>query len=143
MAEAPKGKQFFNMTKEELSECGRLGGIKSGETKRRKKAMKESLELLLSMPLKSGKQCDVEGVKNFAALKGKNITVEQAMLIAQIQKALKGDTQALAFLRDTSGQKPEDNLNVVGQMDISNPYDELTVHELKALAKKCEEDGES
>lgn len=139
--ETPKGKKFFEMSKEELSECGKAGGKASGEAKRRKKAMKESLDILLNMPLKTGKQTDVEAVKNFAALKGKNITVEQAMLIAQIQKALKGDTQALTFLRDTSGQKPEDNLNVVGQIDTSNPYDELTVDELKALAKKCEEDA--
>lgn len=143
MAEVPTGKQFFNMTKEELSACGKVGGVKSGETRRRKRAMKDSLDILLGMPLKSGKQCDVESVKNFAALKGRNITVEQAMLITQIQKALKGDTQAVTFLRDTSGQKPDDNLNVVGQIDTSNPYDELTVEELKALAKKCEEDGES
>lgn len=141
--ETPTGKRFFEMTKEELAACGKVGGKRSGETRRNKRAMKDSLDILLSMPLKSGKQCDVDTVKNFAALKGKNITVEQAMLIAQIQKALKGDTQALTFLRDTSGQKPEDNLNVVGQMDISNPYDELTVDELKALAKKCEDDGES
>ena len=143
MAEVPTGKQFFNMTKEELSACGKVGGVKSGETRRRKRAMKDSLDILLGMPLKSGKQCDVDSVKNFAALKGKNITVEQAMLITQIQKALKGDTQAITFLRDTSGQKPDDNLNVVGQIDTSNPYDELTVEELKALAKKCEEDGNS
>ena len=143
MAEAPKGKKFFEMSKEELSECGKAGGKASGEAKRRKKAMKESLDILLNMPLKSGKQADVEAVKNFAALKGKNITVEQAMLIAQIQKALKGDTQALTFLRDTSGQKPEDNLNVVGEINASNPYDELTVDELRALAKKCEEDGDT
>ena len=143
MAEVPTGKQFFNMTKEELSACGKVGGVKSGETRRRKRAMKDSLDILLGMPLKSGKQCDVESVKNFAALKGKNITVEQAMLITQIQKALKGDTQAITFLRDTSGQKPDDNLNVVGQIDTSNPYDELTVEELKALAKKCEDNGES
>lgn len=140
--EAPKGKQFFNMTKEELSACGKAGAIKSAETRRRKRAMKDSLDILLGMPLKSGKQCDVESVKNFAALRGKNITVEQAMLITQIQKALKGDTQAITFLRDTSGQKPDDNLNVVGQIDTSNPYDELTVEELKALAKKCEDDAE-
>ena len=142
MAEIPTGKKFYEMSKEELSACGKVGGKRSGETRRNKKAMKESLDILLNMPLKSGKQCDVDAVKNFAALKGKNITVEQAMLIAQIQKALKGDTQALTFLRDTSGQKPEDNLNVVGQIDTSNPYDELTVDELKALAKKCEEDAE-
>jgi len=143
MAEVPTGKRFYEMTKEELSACGKVGGARSVESRRRKRAMKDSLEILLSMPLKAGKQCDVESVKNFAALKGKNITVEQAMLITQIQKALKGDTQALTFIRDTSGQKPDDNLNVVGQVDVTNPYDELSVEELRRLANMCEEDGES
>lgn len=131
------------MTPEEARECGRRGGVASGEARRRKKAMKESLDILLSMPVKSGKQADIESIKNFAQLKGKNITIEQAMLIAQIQKALKGDTQALAFLRDTSGQKPDDNVNLVGQVDVTNPYDELSVEELRSLAKQCEENGES
>ena len=120
------------------AEAGRLGGIKSGEAKRRKKAMRDSLEILLGMKLKTGAECDIEAVKNFAALKGKNITVEQAMLIAQIQKALKGDTQALTFLRDTSGQKPDDTMILSGNMQVQSPYDELTVDELKELAKQCE-----
>lgn len=137
--ESFKGVRFSDMTPEQAAECGRRGGIASGEAKRRKKAMRESLEILLSMPVKSGKQCDVEAVKNFAALKGKNITVEQAMLIAQIQKALKGDTQALTFLRDTSGQKPDDTMVFSGTVETNNPYDELSVEELKALAKQCEE----
>ena len=47
--------QFSKMTPEESRENGRKGGIKSGETKRRKKAMKETLEVLLSMPMKKGK----------------------------------------------------------------------------------------
>lgn len=111
-------KQFKEMTPEERREAGRRGGIASGEAKRRKKAMKESLDILLSMPLKSGRLSDVEAIKNFAELKGKNITVEQATLIAQIQKALKGDTAALAFLRDTSGQKPEDKMNFSGAVPI-------------------------
>lgn len=137
----PKGKRFSDMTPEEARECGRRGGIASGEAKRRKKAMRDSLEILLSMPVKSGKQTDIESVKNFAQLKGKNITIEQAMLITQIQKALKGDTQALVFLRDTSGQKPDDKLNLGGQVDINSPYDELSVEELRKLAKQCEEDA--
>lgn len=110
--------QFSKMTKEQRSEYGRQGGIKSGETKRKKKAMKEALEVLLSMPIKSGKCADVEDVKNFAALRGRNISVSDAMLIAQIQKALKGDTQALAFLRDTSGQKPDDKVNIAGSIPV-------------------------
>ena len=98
--------QFSLMTPEERSECGKKGGIASGESKRKKKAMRDRLEILLSMPMKSGRTADVEAIKNFAELKGKNITVEDAMMIAQIQKALKGDTTAAAFVRDTAGQNP-------------------------------------
>ena len=109
---------FDKMTPEQRAEYGRIGGLKSGEVKRKKKAMKESLSILLEMKLKDGKECDIESVKNFAALKGKNITVEQAMLIAQIQKALKGDTTALTFLRDTSGQAPKQEVDFSGAIPV-------------------------
>ncbi len=102
---------------EERQENGRKGGIASGEAKRRKKAMRERLEILLEMPIKSGKGADIEAIKNFAALKGKNITVEDAMMIAQIQKALKGDTTAAAFVRDTSGQNP--GVKIEGEIDTT------------------------
>lgn len=98
--------EFSNMTPEQRRENGRKGGIASGESKRKKKAMRDRLEVLLSMPMKSGREADIENIKNFAALKGKNITVQDAMVIAQIQKALRGDTSAAAFIRDTAGQNP-------------------------------------
>jgi hypothetical protein len=98
--------QFSLMTPEERSECGRKGGIASVEARRTKKALKERLEILLEMPMKQGREADIDAIKNFAALKGKNITVQDAMMIAQIQKALKGDTQAAVFIRDTVGQNP-------------------------------------
>lgn len=104
--------EFSLMTPEERREAGRKGGIASGEAKRRKKAMRERLEILLELPMKSGKGTDVEEIKNWAALKGKNITVQDAMMIAQIQKALKGDTTAAAFVRDTAGQKPTEDMNM-------------------------------
>lgn len=110
--------QFELMTPEQRAEYGRQGGIKSGETKRRKKAMKETLEVLLSMPMKNGKTSDVESIKNFAALKGKNINVQEAMIIAMIQRAMKGDVKAAEWLRDTSGQKPTDNMNVIGAVPV-------------------------
>lgn len=110
--------QFELMTPEERRENGRKGGIASGESKRRKKAMKETLEVLLSMPMKNGKVSDVESIKNFAALKGKNINVQEAMIIAMIQRAMKGDVKAAEWLRDTSGQKPTDNMNVIGAVPV-------------------------
>ena len=99
---------FKDRDRETLSAYGKIGGVKSGEARRAKKRMRESLEILLTMPLKAkGKETDIDEIKAFAQLRGKNVTVEQAMLIAQIQKALKGDTNALVFLRNTSGQSPE------------------------------------
>ena len=38
-------------SKEEVRELAAKGGRKSGETRRRKKTMRENLEILLSMPL--------------------------------------------------------------------------------------------
>ena len=106
------GKSFKDMTTKELQEAGRKGGIKSGETKRNRKAMKETLELLLSMPLKNKKLVEPEQIKSFADLNGKNIDIQTAILIAQIQKALKGSVASAEFLRDTAGQRPEDIINL-------------------------------
>ena len=100
---------------EEAVKNGRKGGIESGKSRRRTKEMRERLEILLSMPLTSGKGADIESIKSFGALKGKNITVEDAVLIAITQKALKGDIQAGTFLRDTCGEKPKEKqeINVI------------------------------
>jgi hypothetical protein len=109
--------EFSNMTPEQRRENGRKGGIASGEAKRRKKAMRERLEVLLELPLKSGKSADLDNIKNLAALKGKNITVQDAIMLAQIQKAMKGDTTAAAFVRDTVGEKPGDKTIISGNVD--------------------------
>lgn len=110
--------QFSQMTPEERAECGRLGGIKSGETKRRKKAMKEALEVLLSMPLDNKAVSDLEKVKGFKMLKGKNVTVQDAILIAQVQKALKGDRGAAEYIRDTAGQRPADKQDITMNVPV-------------------------
>ena len=137
-------KQFSDMTPEERRECGRQGGLKSGEVRRRKRAMKDTLSLLLSMPMKKGKAADIDAVTSFEALKGKNINVQEAMLVKMIQTFMKtGDPKLAEFIRDTVGDKPTDVVNIEGNIQTSNPYDELSVEELKALAKKCEEDGEN
>ena len=115
-----KRKNFHQMSREELQEAGREGGIKSGESKRRKKAMRETLEILLSLGLKNGKVVDIEKQGRFTGLQGKNVSVEEAILIKQIQNALKGDLSAAYFVRDTSGQKPDnnpDNSDVLAKLD--------------------------
>ena len=45
-------------------------------------------------------------VRECADLKGKNITVDQAMMVCLLQKALIGDLNAISMIRDTIGEKP-------------------------------------
>ena len=120
-------------SKEEVREIARRGGIKSGETRRRKKTMKENLELLLTMSVGKGEKADIENGENIKDYAKENVTVEQAMLIAQIQKALKGDTQAFEMIRDLIGEKPVDKKEVSASVQHDNPFEGLTTEELKKL----------
>ncbi len=128
---AKKVTGFGAMTSEECAMHGSIGGKKSGEVRRKKKALKETLDVLLSMPMKSGKHTDIEAIKNFAALKGKNISVQEAIAIAMLQKAMKGDEKAAAWVRDTAGQKPTDKVEMSGE--LNNPFEGLSTEELKKL----------
>ena len=74
--------------------------------------MRETLDILLNMPLKKGKVYSAEEIKSFADLKGKNITIDQAMMITLVQKALKGDLNAITMVRDTVGEKPTDKMEI-------------------------------
>lgn len=104
---------FDHLTREDRVEAGRKGGVKSGESKRRRKELKETLEILLNMSLdKRRTNVDIEKIKAFADLKGKNVTVDEAMMIKLIQKALTGDLNAITMVRDTIGEKPSDKVEV-------------------------------
>lgn len=95
---------------DEARKNGAKGGIASGKARREKKAMKDTLETLLSMPLKDGTTNDIEDIQSLASVNGKNITVQEAIMLKQIQKAMKGDTRAAEYIRDTSGNKMREGL---------------------------------
>ena len=103
---------FARMTPEQRAEYGRKGAEKANETKRKRKEMRETLDILLNMPLKKGKVYSAEEIKSFADLKGKNITIDQAMMVCLVQKALKGDLNAIGMVRDTVGEKPTDKMEI-------------------------------
>ena len=128
---------FSKMTPEQRAENGRKGALKAIETKRKRKAMKETLEVLLDMPMKRGKVYTAEEIKSFADLKGKNITTDQAMSVCLIQKALKGDLSAIAMVRDTIGEKPVENVKVDANV-TKNPFDELSADELRKLIEQID-----
>ncbi len=89
-------------TKEEQKSIARKGGIKSGEARRKKKLLKETLEELLELPLY---EKSLDELKSLEKLNQKNITVQQAIIIGQIQKALKGDVQSFNAIKELLDDK--------------------------------------
>ena len=87
-------------SKEEARELGRKGGVASGVARREKKTMAQTLELFLSMPLKDGDLADIGSLKSLANAEGKNISVQEGIILRQALLALKGDPRSAAFIRD-------------------------------------------
>ena len=119
------------LTSEQLRARATKGGIASGKARREKKAMKETLSVLLSMQLQDGRGADIETIRSISALKGKNISVQEAIMLAQIKKAMKGDTRAAEFVRDASGNKLAESVALSGS--VNNPFAGLSTEELKKL----------
>lgn len=90
---------------EEQWEIRSKGGKASVAARRKKKELKELLEIALSQPCKDG-----SGQDNWTAI-----------TVALLQKALSGDTKAYEVVRDTLGQKPTDKLeaDLKGDIDIN------------------------
>lgn len=126
--------RFSELTPEQRREYGRKGGLAKGENYKRRKELRETLDVLLDMPLKQGRTTSVEKIQAFANLKGKNITVDQAMMVCLIQKALKGDLSAIAMVRDTIGEKPVEKVNMDAKV-TKNPLEDLSSDELRELIK--------
>ena len=104
--------QAHTLTVDEASK----GGQNSAKVRKEKKLMQQRATSLLEMSLHKGKKADIENVGNLDDLINKNISVSDAILLKQIAKALKGDTTAAAFLRDTAGQKPVDKV-IIADVD--------------------------
>lgn len=81
-------------SKEEARKRGRAGGIKSGEARREKKLFKEAIEKKIGGSLES-------------------------MIDSMIIQALKGNVQAITFLRDTIGEKPTDKIEADVNSDVN------------------------
>ena len=94
------------LTTKKAREIGKKGGIASGKKRRELKTLKEELLLLLA-----------EG------------DTQQKISLAVIQKALQGDLKAFEVIRDTTGQR------CVEKVEISQTIDE-SVKEIEKYIKR-------
>ena len=112
-------------TKEEAKKRGKAGGIASGKARREKKAFRETLEAILGMAMKGGNDVSVDDIQSFAEIEGRNISVQEAILVAQIQKALTGDTRAAEYVRDTIGENPSTKVEAEVVIPVFGGEDDL------------------
>lgn len=91
---------FSERSVSEARENGAKGGKKSGETRRKKRDMKEKMKMLLGLPC-------VETDWNEAAVMGVDISDidnETAMLIGLFKEAKSGNVQAVKEVRNILGK---------------------------------------
>lgn len=104
-----------NQSREEAKKNGSKGGKKSGEVRRQRKAMKEQMEMLLTLPLKNQEQ------HSFIASLGineKEIDNQMALIVAMYAKALKGDVQAFNAIREVT--QDDKNVSQEDRVEIIN-----------------------
>lgn len=85
-----------DQSREEAKKNGAKGGIASGKARREKADLRKIAQMVLEMDVKAK-----DGTMKSGA---------EAITLAQLQKALKGDAKAFEVLRDTAGQKPIDKV---------------------------------
>lgn len=114
-------------------ELSAKGGRASGESKRRKKNLREVARAMLEAPLLPDTDPEV-----LAALEQMGLDKDHqgAMILAAMRKSASGDIEASRFVRDTSGQAPSQQVELGGIdgkpieiMDLSN----LTTEQLNVL----------
>lgn len=88
-----------NQNREEAKKNGAKGGKRSGEVRRQRKAMKEQMEMLLTLPFKKTKQ--LEFIKELG-INENEIDNQMALIVAMYGRALKGDVQAFNTIREVT-----------------------------------------
>ena len=97
---------FSKRSKEEAREQGRIGGKASGESRRRKRSLKEAADLFLSLP--------VTDTETFNAMVRAGVNPEEtdyqmAVIVGLTMKAIKGDAKAAKTVIDLLGESATDN----------------------------------
>lgn len=101
------------MEPEEKTAFTRKGQAAGAEVRRRKRALRDVLDTLLSMEYTGSTDSALAEAAQSAA-KARDTALDQydAIAIAQIIKAQDGDTAAAAWVRDSAGDKPGEAVTV-------------------------------
>ena len=96
-------------TKSEARERGRNGGKASGKSRRRKAALRDTMNRLLTM------QVDVTGLSEVLLADGGESTYEEVIGMAMIEQAMAGNVKAYQAIMQTVGQTVKSDSDLENQ----------------------------
>lgn len=101
-------------SRDEAVKNGKKGGKASGAARRKKKAMREEFEELLSLTLTNPKL--IQNLEGLGIPVKKDTTIQTAILAAMIHQAAKGNVKAFQAIRDTiETPKTEEKEKVISE----------------------------
>lgn len=117
-------------SKERAREIGKKGGQAFARNVRKRKALKEQMELLLTLPL-----TDERAKKQFESMgiDADNMDNQMAMVVKTYAQALKGNINAVNVIREIIGER-------VVEVNVNNNIDDK-VKELDRLLDSVAKDG--
>jgi hypothetical protein len=86
--------------KTEARERGKVGGVKSGESRRRRKTLRDTMELLLSAPLTEEETAEITA----SGLDTKDIDRRAVLAVGLYKKAAAGDVRAYSLIAEILGE---------------------------------------
>lgn len=115
-----------NQSREETVKNAQKGGVASGRARRRKKLLKDTVNMLLALPMQEGR---LDRLTDLKSIKDKNITVEEAMVLKQIQNAMKGDLKAFESIIALS-----ESHNKIGEQPKAQETDNAFIEALNGIS---------
>ena len=109
------GRPIDENTPERAREIRQMGGKKSQEVQRKKKLIRETLEELLSLPLKDP---NVKKKLKSIGIDTPEMTQQTLMALGIVKSAQQGDARAATWVRDSMGQKEADKLDIIKPVQI-------------------------
>lgn len=92
-----------DQSREEAAKNGKKGGIASGESKRRKKALKKTIESVLNLDVDEA----TKGILEKLGVDPNDQSIQTAIVVGQALKAMRGDTKAADFIAKYMGGDPK------------------------------------
>ena len=102
-------------TPAERRAAAKKAGKASGEARRRRATMRDDAIAILSAVV--NRPSLIEAL-NQLGIADKNPTIQRAILAGQAIAAIKGNTHAAEYIRDTCGEKPVERIEQMGEMPV-------------------------